>query len=217
MKVKVCGLRSPENILAVSALSVDWLGFIFYQKSPRFVGKKTGLDTWLTENRDRIPQKRFGVFVNAGVNTILNAVHDYELDFVQLHGNESPGFCSELQMLWKASSARSADLVKAFTVDGEFDFKETQAYTPFCRYFLFDTPGPGYGGTGRQFDWNLLTEYEGATPFILSGGIGPDSAGKLLELQMPQMSGIDINSKFELEPGIKDLGLIRQFLQTLKP
>ena len=218
MKIKVCGLREPDNIAAVGALPVDYLGFIFYPKSPRYVGKKDHLATWLKRHPDAVAnQQRVGVFVNSEIDIILNAVHDYGLDYVQLHGNESPAYCGELQTLWSVSSVESARLIKVFHVDEEFDFSTTDPYAAFCPLFLFDTrSGEGSGGTGRKFDWTILDQYQGATPFLLSGGIGPDDSTVVQKINHPQLHGIDINSRFETEPGVKDVDAIATFVKTLE-
>ena len=215
MKIKVCGMREPRNIKALAALPVDMVGFIFYSRSPRFAGGE--LAKWLAREGAALQGKqRVGVFVNAEVEDVLNHVHDFELDFVQLHGSESPEYCHLLRSLWESTSMRKARMIKSFHVDEEFDFQFTAAYTPYCAYFLFDTKGREYGGTGRQFDWRRLEKYQGVTPFLLSGGIGPDSVAALQGLRHPQLYGVDINSRFELEPGIKDVEKIAQFLENLK-
>lgn len=216
MKIKVCGLREPDNIEDILSLGVDYLGFIFHEKSDRYVGK-SGLADWLQKNEERLSGvAKVGVFVNAGMDTILNAVHDYQLDYVQLHGDESPGYCRELQLLWSVSTLRSAKLAKAFPIDTAFDFAVTDAYTETCDLFVFDTGGQAkHGGTGLKWDWNKLEEYRGNTPFLLSGGIGPQDARRIRLLEHPQLRGLDLNSKFEVSPGVKDTGLLRSFLQEL--
>lgn len=216
MKVKVCGMRTPENIEALSALPIDMIGFIFYPKSKRFVGKQKVLQKWLAESGDCLGEiQRVGVFVNAELDEILNAVHDYALDYVQLHGDESPEYCRELQRFWDYSSVRKAKLIKAFAIDEDFDFRETQAYAPHCALFIFDTKGPEYGGHGVAFNWSLLEQYDGAIPFLLSGGIGPDMAPEIRRLNFPQMVGVDINSRFESSPGVKEIDQIRRFVSEL--
>ncbi len=215
MKIKVCGLREPDNITALAKLPVDMMGFIFYEKSLRFAGKK--LAQWLALEGGALEGiKRVGVFVNAEVEDVLNHVHDFELDFVQLHGNESPEYCQLLRNLWESTSMRKAKLIKAFRVDEGFDFDQVSPFTSHCAYFLFDTKGQEYGGTGEQFDWKLLGNYHGVTPFILSGGIGPETVDDVLGFRHPQLYGIDINSRFEQEPGIKDIEKVAQFVTALK-
>lgn len=215
MKVKVCGLREPENIEALAQLPIDFMGFIFYRKSPRYVGK--GLEKWLVANEEKLEGiKRVGIFVNAEIEEILNRVHDFALDYVQLHGNESPEYCREIKLLWEASSARSARFIKAFPVDVDFDFAETQDYEGICSLFLFDTKTPQHGGSGVSFDWNLLAQYKGQTPFLLSGGIDEKDADAIKALNFPQLYGVDVNSRFEVEPGVKDVEKVGRFLETLE-
>ena len=215
MKIKVCGMREPDNITALARLPVDMVGFIFYAKSPRYAGEK--LAKWLAKEGNVLEgKKRVGVFVNAEVEDVLNHVHDFELDFVQLHGTESPEYCGLLCNLWESTSMRKARLIKAFQIDGAFDFDQIVPYTPYCTYFLFDTKGKDFGGTGRQFDWKLLGNYRGVTPFLLSGGIGPESAESVLAISHPQLYGVDINSRFEKQPGVKDLDKVARFISSLK-
>lgn len=215
MKIKVCGLRDPENIEALAQLPIDFMGFIFYRKSPRYVGK--GLENWLAANEAKLEGiKRVGVFVNAEIEEILNRVHDFELDYVQLHGNESPEYCREIKLLWEASSARRAQFIKAFPVDADFDFAETQTYEGICSLFLFDTKTPQHGGSGVSFDWNLLAKYKGNTPFLLSGGIDEDDSDAIKQLNFPQLYGVDVNSRFEVEPGIKNKEKVKQFISALE-
>ena len=216
MKVKVCGMRTPENISALLEIPIDFIGFIFYPQSTRYVGKK-GLDKWIGNNTEAFGEvKKVGVFVNAEVEEILNSVHDYQLDYIQLHGNESAEYCRELSILWQVSSVRKARMIKAFSIDEEFDFSSTEAYAPYCSYFLFDTKGKNPGGNGFTFDWSLLEAYQGVTPFLLSGGLDPDSVKEIKALDFPQLSGIDINSRFETEPGVKDIESIQTFIQQVK-
>jgi phosphoribosylanthranilate isomerase len=217
MKIKVCGLRDPNNIQNILNLGVEYVGFIFYQRSKRHAEHET-LAKWLTENDHQFSSTaRVGIFVNAGMDTILNTVHDYHLDYVQLHGAESPGYCRELQLLWSVSTLRKAKIIKAFSVDTDFDFRSTNDYADTCSLFVFDTGGQQtHGGTGVKWDWQKLAEYQGATPFLLSGGIGPDDARRVKLVQHPQLAGVDLNSKFEVEPGIKDIDLLRDFTQSIK-
>lgn len=215
MQIKVCGMREPENIKALAELPVDMVGFIFYPKSPRFIGEKTR--QWLERNGSVLEsKKRVGVFVNAEVEEILNAVHDFGLDFVQLHGDESPEYCLLLRTISEATSMRKFRLIKAFRVDEGFDFSGPNAFGPHCALFLFDTKTEAFGGSGRQFDWGLLQAYHGLTPFLLSGGIGPDSVEALRAFRHPQFYGLDINSRFETAPGLKDIEKIRVFIHELR-
>jgi phosphoribosylanthranilate isomerase len=205
-------MRDPENLAGLASLPVDLVGFIFYPPSPRAAGEE--LEAWLrAEGQCLAGKKRVGVFVNAETEEVLNKVHDFELDYVQLHGDESPEYCQLLATIAKGTSMRSFQLIKAFAVDEAFDFDATAAFAPYCAYFLFDTRSAAYGGSGQQFDWSLLEGYRGETPFLLSGGIGPDSAAALRALVHPRLAGIDVNSRFETAPGRKDLGLLSRFLE----
>lgn len=215
MTTKVCGLKEPDNIAAVSALSVDLIGLIFHAESPRYVGDLAPEKLFPTAEKPERPA-RVGVFVNAEVDYLLNAVHDYQLDWVQLHGNESPGYCQELQLLWSVSSNYKARIIKAFGITPDFDFNETNAYVSSCPLFLFDTGGQATpGGSGKSWDWGGLAKYQGLTPFLLSGGIGPKDAAMIKSIDHPQFRGVDLNSRFETQPGHKDVSLLRNFLADL--
>lgn len=216
MQVKVCGLTQPENISALAKLGVDYLGFIFYKKSIRFAAGKD-LQQWLAGNPEELEGlAKVGVFVNAGVDILLNTIHDYQLDYVQLHGDESPGYCQELQLLWTVNTMRKAKIIKAFSVTDDFDFAQTAPYEASCALFIFDTGGQSaHGGTGVKWDWSKLSEYKGKTPFLLSGGIGPEDVVAVSDVRHPRMVGVDLNSRFETAPGIKDPELLGRFLKLL--
>lgn len=216
MKIKVCGLSQTENISEVSAMNVDYLGLIFHSASPRFVGK-TSADKLFAGLSEERPVQKVGVFVNAEVDYILNTVHDYQLDWVQLHGNESPGYCQELQLLWSVSTSYQAKIIKAFNIGPDFDFNQTNAYVSSCPLFVFDTGGQKeVGGTGQQWDWQQLENYHGLTPFLISGGIGPKDIKRIKEVSHPQLHGVDLNSRFEIAPGLKDTNKLSDFIQTLQ-
>jgi phosphoribosylanthranilate isomerase len=210
-------MREPENIAALSQLPIDFIGFIFYPPSPRYAAANKKLEKWLAKESPTLLKSiaRVGVFVNAELEDLINRIHDYELDYIQLHGSESAEYCRELFSLWDFSSIRRAAIIKAFRVDAGFDFAQVKAYEPYCKYFLFDTKGAAFGGNGVQFDWTLLEQYKGETPFLLSGGITEESAEALKQLRHPQLAGVDINSKFELSPGLKDIASIQRFIQNL--
>ena len=187
----------------LAAMPVNMLGFIFYSKSPRYVvGKINPVEI------AKLPKhiERVGVFVNAEIDEIHEKAESYFLTAIQLHGNESPELCRQLK-------AEGYTILKAFNIAKENDY---EAYAQYCNYFLFDTPSPQHGGTGQKFDWALLEHYKGSTPFLLSGGIGPDDVEALKHFNHPQFTGIDINSKFEVEPGIKDVNLIRKLTNEIK-
>ncbi len=198
MMVKVCGMRDAENIREVEALGIDLMGFIFYDKSPRYVAQKP----------EYLPVacRRVGVFVNAEREYILEQVADFELDYIQLHGSESPEFCASLR-------GDGARVIKAISIADESDIEQAKSYDGCCDLLLFDTKCSGYGGSGESFDWSILDSYKGATDFMLSGGIGVESGGELRGFYHPQLVGYDINSRFELEPALKDISLIKRFIE----
>lgn len=204
MIVKVCGMRDPQNIRAVEALGVDWMGFIFYPRSPRYVG---GLPAYLP-----VSAVRAGVFVDASPEEIVRQTERFALGVVQLHGGESPGFCRSLREWLPAGTT----VVKAIAMAGPDDVDRTEEYQDVCDYLLFETPSAAYGGSGRRFDWSLTERYRGSLPFVLSGGIGPESVEALRALHHPRWAGIDLNSCFETAPGEKDAALIAEFLNALK-
>lgn len=215
MKIKVCGMRRPDNIAAVAQLPVDFLGLIFYPQSPRYAASEA-LAAWIEQQEERLGRIALvGVFVNAEIEDVLNAVHDYHLDFVQLHGDESPDYCQELDAFRSLSSMSRTQLIKAFRVDEHFDFDAVKAYAPWCRYALFDTSSKQYGGSGLSFNWGLLEKYQGPLPFLLSGGIAEADAGAIRALKHSLLEGVDINSRFETEPGVKDPAMIKRFIDAL--
>jgi phosphoribosylanthranilate isomerase len=190
MRIKVCGLKYKENIMQIAALKPDMMGFIFYEGSERFVGEDFEMPLIPFEI------KKVGVFVNASATFIIDKINEHKLDLIQLHGNENPSFCEVLNHL--------IPVIKAFGVDSNFDLKSTEAYKDCCDYFLFDTKTAEYGGSGKQFDWNLLAKYDNSVPFFLSGGLGPEEIDRLKEVDL-KMYAIDVNSKFETERGVKDV------------
>jgi phosphoribosylanthranilate isomerase len=192
----------PENICQVAALDVDWIGFIFWPKSKRqFVRKNV---EWEIGNR-----KKVGVFVNAFTEEMMKTAIAYGLDYLQLHGEESPEVCHTLQK-------RGYSLIKAFSIATENDLKQIKEYEGLVNYFLFDSKSENYGGSGRYFDWSVLKAYRGETPFLLSGGINPHSLEAIRRFHHPGFAGIDLNSGFETEPGLKDVGKLIPFIRSLK-
>lgn len=201
--IKVCGMREAENIRAVEALGIDLMGFIFWPKSKRYVSERPAyLPTQC---------KRVGVFVNASIEEIMQKVQDYALDYIQLHGSESPEYAQRLRSVYGDSVA----VIKAFNIATKEDLEATKPYEGLADYFLFDTKAQLPGGSGRQFDWSVLADYVGETPFLLSGGIGPDDAGRVKAINHPKCVGIDLNSKFEVEPALKDIQKLKTFLEQL--
>ena len=212
MKLKICGLNHPANVRQLLTLEPDYIGFIFYKKSPRYVGEVADL-AWVRELPG--PTKKVGVFVNEEGEVMKNTAESLGLQVVQLHGDESPAICKALKM-------SGVEVWKAFGVDEDFDFGKTTAYADCCDKFLFDTKGKDRGGNGVAFDWGLLEKYDGEIPYILSGGIGPETAGlgqlsESLKLSegWPRPAVLDINSRFEIEPGLKDFELIKTFKHEL--
>jgi len=197
MKIKVCGLNQLENIKNVSALKVNYLGFIFYSKSNRCMA----LDNDLIESIRTLKTKKIGVFVNEELDEIIRLKELLNLDYIQLHGNESVEFCKALITFSK--------LIKVFKVDAGFDFKQCEKYQ-FVDYFLFETKGKLQGGNGMKFDWNILKNYHLNIPFFLSGGIGIDDINSIKKLKMEHLKVIDVNSGFEIKPGYKNIDLLKQ-------
>lgn len=205
MIIKVCGMREPDNIRAVEALGINWMGFIFWPKSSRYVSQ---CPSYLPSQC-----KRVGVFVDAAKDDILNHIEVYGLDIVQLHGHESPKFIHQLRQ--DTGKQRALSIIKAVNIATRADLAVTDEYKGEADYFLFDTKAQMVGGNGIQFDWSVLTAYQGPTPFLLSGGIGPDDAAHIKEFHHPQCIGIDLNSRFEQQPALKDIRKIKQFIQQL--
>lgn len=205
MKLKICGLRQKNNINSLLQLRPDYLGFIFYKKSKRYAGEI--LDEKFTEKIKGV--KKVGVFVDEKIEQVKSTVKYFHLDAVQLHGNESPEFCEILK-------SEDLEVIKVFSVGNDFDFSVTGKYEGKCHYFLFDTKGDAPGGNGIPFDWNILQKYTGDTPFFLSGGIGPHDAAKINAINHPKLYAVDINSRFEPEPGIKDWSKVAQFRQAIR-
>lgn len=208
--VKVCGMRALDNISSVAGLDIDWMGFIFYGPSRRFVGQQDQeLVNQIITATDQNEVKRIGVFVNEPVERIVDQVNKYQFFAVQLHGDESPGFCSQL----KATTGKK--IIKVFSVKDTFDFSKLKAYETHVDYFLFDTRGKLPGGNGQTFDWTLLKKYPSQIPFLISGGIQADMADQIKQIDLPLCVGVDINSGFEIEPALKDTQKIKTFLQDL--
>lgn len=202
--IKVCGMREPDNIRDILTLDPDFLGLIFYPKSSRYVTSPTII------NNIRFGQniKKTGVFVNATEDEIMQKVKLYELQAVQLHGEESVVLCRSLRN-------KGILVLKAFQIYAAEDFEDTLLYNDQVDYFLFDTKTASYGGSGSKFDWSLLDAYHGNTPFFLSGGIGPDDVQAIQKINHPLFRGVDLNSRFEIAPAIKSYKLLQQFIKQL--
>ena len=204
MIVKVCGMREAENIRAVEALGVDWMGFIFWEHSSRCVSQRPA---YLPTRA-----KRVGVFVDAPLDVVCQHVEAFGLDVVQLHGSESPTYLRDL----RNALAGDVLIVKAFSIATRDDLLQTSLYEGLADFFLFDTKAQFVGGNGRKFDWSVLAHYDGSTPFLLSGGIGPDDASRLSAFSHPRLAGIDLNSRFEISPALKNVELLKQFLYDIQ-
>jgi len=205
MKLKVCGMRFSENIEEVARLNPDFMGFIFYPKSKRFVRMDEMKDSLAKLNQSI---SKVGVFVNQPFQEVLETCKFLHLEFAQLHGNEPLEYAQRLK-------ENGIGIIKVFHITNDFNWEETEKFTSVSDFFLFDTATPEHGGSGKKFDWQQLSNYAGTTPFLLSGGIGVDDADEILKLNHPAFAGIDVNSKFETESGAKDVLLLKQFLTTI--
>jgi len=209
MKIKVCGLREPGNIREVIAIQgIDLIGMIFYSKSPRYVDLNIPpFDQAELKNIGKV-----GVFVNEQPEVIVDKCRTFSLEYIQLHGNETPGYLRDLKQILPPETK----FIKAFSIGSEFDLSLTSGFEGLCEYFLFDSPAKGFGGSGKSFDWEILSRYDGSTPFLLSGGIGPESIGSLRNFKHPLFAGVDLNSRFETAPAMKNAALLSEFVQHLK-
>ncbi|MBE9601007.1 phosphoribosylanthranilate isomerase [Pedobacter sp. MC2016-24] len=207
-KLKICGMKVPENITEVAALEPDYLGFIFYKGSKRFVAD---LEPEFVKNLPAAIMKT-GVFVNESLLEIVEMVNRYDLCAVQLHGEESPEFIEEL----KRHLGSHVEMIKAFGMEEGFDFSQLSTYQHLVDYFLFDTKTPAHGGSGQLFDWALLSQYELQVPYFLSGGIDLNSTEALKKINDTRLYALDINSRFELEPGLKDIDKLIDFKHRIK-
>lgn len=208
MNIKVCGITEMKQLQQLEGLDIDFAGLIFYKESPRYIGDKLSKKEIKKADFDL---KKVGVFVNPEMIDVLDAIDDYGLEVVQLHGDELPEMCDDL--------SGEVEVIKAFRITGEEDIDKLVApYDAVCDYYLFDTGGlkESLGGTGKQFDWSILSKAKIEKPFFLSGGIGVEDAAKVKAFKHPDFFGVDINSRFETEPGIKDMSKVLQFKLGLK-
>jgi phosphoribosylanthranilate isomerase len=206
IKVKVCGMTSPVNVTEIAEAKPDYMGFIFFQGSKRYVGENP--ENMLFHNV-AAGIKRVGVFINEDNHKILNYSINKSLDMIQLHGDESPFTCLQLK-------SSGMIVVKTFTIGEEFDFETLYKYMPGCDFFLFDTKSHTRGGSGKKFNWDILEGYSLDKPFFMSGGIGPEDAGLIKKLSNRGLFAVDINSRFETEPGIKDPVMVKAFIEEIK-
>jgi phosphoribosylanthranilate isomerase len=203
MKIKVCGLREAGNIEAVAALKPDYMGFIWYTQSPRYV-YRLPKDVLANLPADIV---KTAVFVNENVDIINALIHEFDFNAVQLHGHESPETCAELK--------QEVQVLKAFGVDEQFDFGQLQVYAGKVDYFLFDTKTEKHGGSGRIFNWDVLNEYTLDVPFFLSGGLSLENLAEIKNIKHPAFYGVDLNSRFETTPGMKDIDKLKQAFAIL--
>lgn len=198
-------MRDADNIHAVAQLGVDLMGFIFYPKSPRYVERIPAR----TEADKNI--RRVGVFVNADEEYIMQRVKAFDLDVIQLHGAESREYCLQIKRALE-KAGKHIDLIKAISIKDVSDVQRYKDYVGVVDYLLFDTKCKTMGGSGIQFDWSVLDTYDGDIPFLLSGGIGPDDVERVRNFHHPKCIGIDLNSKFEIEPALKDVEKLKAFI-----
>jgi len=207
--IKICGMKYPDNILEVGSLLPDYMGFIFWKKSTRYFD---GVIPTLPQSI-----KKVGVFVNETVENIIAKVQKHDLQAVQLHGKESVEFCLNLKTEFQNLKRVDIEIIKVFSVADDFDFSVLEPFENVCDYFLFDTKGKLPGGNGTTFDWKVLENYPSSKPFFLSGGIGIDemaAVNEIIKTNLP-VYAIDVNSKFEIEPGLKNVQLCKDALQRI--
>ena len=203
--IKVCGMRDKENIAQLVELPVDYIGFIFHPQSPRYVGEV--IDKSIL---DIIPKKiiKVGVFVNRPIKEVSRIAKENNLQCIQLHGSEIPDYCNVLK-------EEGFTVIKAFKAEPELLTCQTSNYRFAADYLLFDTPTASFGGSGHKFDWQMLLQQKLYLPFFLSGGISLEDISNLNNLEIPGLFALDINSRFETSPGMKDIGKIKQFIEAL--
>jgi len=206
IRIKVCGMNDPLNVKQIANTKPDYIGFIFYPGSPRFVGAEP--ERTLFHN---VPSgiMKAGVFVDENPDKIVDLAHVAGIELVQLHGLESADYCSRLR-------STGLIIVKAFSISEDFDFDTIKSYSPGCDYFLFDTKFEKFGGSGKKFNWDVLTRYHLDKPFFLSGGIGPQDAGIIHAIKNGGFFAVDINSRFETTPGIKNVSMVKTFIDEIK-
>ena len=223
MVIKVCGMRDARNIREVSQLGIDMIGMVFYPKSPRYVEMQSShagiIPDYVKEDINIKSSKtpaRVGVFVDDMVQNIVTRVVNYHLDYVQLHGNEPREMCENLRLTLDPDIRPGIKIIKAISVSDASDIQKYKEYVGAVDLFLFDTKCKTVGGSGRQFDWQVLEQYDGEVPFLLSGGIGPEDASRLHAFHHPKCIGIDLNSRVEIEPGVKDVEKLKGFLNAMQ-
>ena len=202
LKVKVCGMVDALNTFEVDQLCPDFLGFIFYPQSPRYVGSNFQIPKIGTA-------KRVGVFVNQPIGYVMGQIKRHHLDGVQLHGSELAEYAEEIKQL-------GVTVIKAFSIHNGFDFRPLSTYNAAVDYFLFDAKGEHFGGNGVAFDWDILNQYVGSIPFFLSGGISLVNIYQAFNVRHPLIAGVDVNSGVEVKPGFKDIDKVRSIIQIIR-
>jgi len=206
LNIKICGMKYPENVKQVAELGPDYIGFIFYNKSARYVGEHPDPEMF-----ESVPEriKKVAVFVNESVERMIDITNRWQINVVQLHGNESIATCERLKTEGKV-------IIKAIPGEKSSVIAKAKIYAPYVDYFLFDTPTETYGGSGKKFDWRVLHGLEISVPLFLSGGLGPDDAEEIGRADLNNFHAIDLNSGFESSPGKKDTVMLKHFLKQLK-
>ena len=210
MKIKICGMKNPDNIQAVADLYPDYLGFIFYEKSKRYVldtNRKDFADFMLSAT---VPTQKVAVFVNEDIKSLIRTASEFDITTIQLHGEESPEYCEHLRLL-------GFTIIKAFGIHASFDFSILNEYADVCDYYLFDTASKEYGGTGLHFDWNLLKQYDNSKPVFISGGLDVDDIATVYDLLKDiRIQALDFNSKLEVQPGLKALDKCKKAIELVR-
>jgi len=206
MKIKVCGLNNQGNITQLKGLGLDFMGFIFYDKSKRSIAYGDVDELFVKYVSEA---KKVGVFVDSKIEEVIQTINKYGLDLAQLHGNESPAFCKDLK-------DKGYKIIKAISVLNEMPSDILDTYKDVVDMFLFDTSGKGKGGNGVKFDWQLLADYKLKVPYLLAGGISLEDTSEIKKLDLKMLYGVDLNSRFEIEPGIKDINKVKKFIKDIK-
>ncbi|MDO4931409.1 MAG: phosphoribosylanthranilate isomerase [Prevotellaceae bacterium] len=216
MQIKVCGMRDVSNIKAVIDLNVNYIGFVFHPASPRFVRNTDNDYSFLSDKKQSLHNiKTVGVFVNEMPQRVIDNIRDFYLDCIQLHGEEDAAYIEKIRETTLQCLNRDITVIKALSIKEADDVKRWQKYKRYADLLLFDTKCKGRGGSGIQFDWSLLDEYDGDIPFLLSGGIGPVDVPQIKKFKHPMFKGVDVNSKFEISPTIKDVDRLKTFINDI--
>jgi phosphoribosylanthranilate isomerase len=205
MKIKICGMKEPGNIREIAGLQPDYMGFIFYPGSKRYAGNLSPSE--VKHLPDAI--QRVAVFVNAPREEILSTCRAYSIRILQLHGDEPPVFCRSFR-------EEGLRVIKAFRIGKSLDAEGMERYRDSCDMILLDTSAEGYGGTGRKFNWKQLKHFKSPLPFLLSGGIGPGDADRIKEMDLSRLQGVDLNSRFEIKPGLKNKNELAKFIRKMR-